>query len=214
MHTEIKALIQDYYQIQKHRVEMGNQLAALKKDNKPTNPLETYYERLYAVEKDIAKYLASSIKEHVMWKWLKTVKGIGPILASSLLTTIDITKADHVSSIWKYAGLAPDQKRKKGEKINFNPFLKKTCWLIGESFVKTKGEYRKVYDASRKFYDEKFPHEVKEKNRTLYTKGHKYAMAKRRAVKLFLSHFWTEWRTKENLPVSEPWSHRVASLGK
>ena len=208
MNREIRYLIERYYQVQEHRIAMANQVRALKEAGEETNPLNDYYERFHTIEKDIAKYLAGSVKDHPMWNWMKKVKGIGPILASILLSTIDIRKADHVSSIWKYAGLAPGQKRQKGKKIDYNPFLKSACWKIGESFVKTKGEYRKIYDTSKTFYQQKFPETKKEGKRTLYTKGHIHAMAKRRAVKLFLSHFWEAWRRMEGLPVSEPYAHR------
>lgn len=221
MKREIKYLLDRYYQMQEHRIEMGNQIFALKKDGEEVNPLSEYFDRFYTLEKDIAKYLGTAVKDHVMWKWCKGIKGIGPILATALLTTIDITRADHASSIWKYAGLAPDQKRKKGEKLDYNPFLKTICWKIGESFVKTKGEYRGIYDTSKEYYRRKFPEKIEKvdskgkpiltkdgKKWYLYSDGHIHNMAKRRTVKLFLSHFWAEWRKREGLSVSEPFMHR------
>ena len=208
MDRETTYLIERYYQMQEHRIAMGNQILALKKAEEETNPLEDYFERFHSIEKDIVKYLKSTVKSHQMAEWLEAVKGIGPVLASALLSTIDIKKADHASSVWKYAGLAPGQKRQKGKKLDYNPFLKTICWKIGESFVKTNGEYRGIYDTSKEFYQKKFPKEIKEGKRTLYTKGHIHAMAKRRAVKLFLSNFWAQWREMEGLPVSVPFAHR------
>lgn len=41
-------------------------------------------------------------------KW----KGIGPTLAGVLLAEIDITRADTVSALWRYAGLAPQKARR------------------------------------------------------------------------------------------------------
>jgi len=208
MNKEVKYLIDRYYQTQEHRIAMAGQVRELKKLGEDTNPLEDYYERFHAIEKDIAKYISGSIRKHSMAGWLKKVKGIGPILSAALLSTIDIGRAEHASSVWKYAGLAPGQKRTRGTKIDYNPFLKTICWKIGESFVKTKGEYRKIYDTSKEFYQRKFPEEKTEGKRKLYTKGHIHAMAKRRTVKLFLAHFWAEWRKVEGLPVSEPFMHR------
>ena len=208
MNQETKYLIERYYQTQEHRIAIGNQVRALKEAGEEINPLEDYYKRFFEIEKDIAKYLGKSVKKHSMWKWLTSVKGIGPILGSASISTINITVADHASSIWKYAGLAPGQKRERGKKLDYNPFLKMTCWKIGESFVKTRGEYRKIYDSSKEFYKNKFPVEKKDGKKTLYTKGHIHAMAKRRTVKLFLSHFWLEWRKLEGLPISEPFAHR------
>jgi hypothetical protein len=221
MNREIECLIERYYQVQEHRIAMGNQVLQLRKAGEEVNPLEDYYKRFYEIEKDIAKYLGKAMKDHKMWVWLKKVKGIGPILASALLVTIDIRKAQHASSVWKYAGLAPGQRREKGKKLDFNPFLKVICWKIGESFVKTKGEYRNVYDSAKAFYQQKFPFPVQKTDKKgkpmldkdgkpllMYTKIHLHNMAKRKAVKLFLSHFWAEWRKEESLPVSEPYAHR------
>ena len=41
-------------------------------------------------------------------KW----KGIGPTLAGVLLSEIDINRADTVSALWRYAGLAPQKARR------------------------------------------------------------------------------------------------------
>ncbi len=208
MRKETKYLIDHYYQVQKHRIEMGNQISALQKSGEPTNPLDTFFDDMYKIEKNIVKYCQKSLKEHKMYEFLKATKGIGPILGSALVSLIDIKRAEHASSVWKYAGLAPGQKRVKGKKLDYNPFLKTICWKIGEAFVKTKGEYRKIYDTSKEYYQRKFPDEKKEGKRTLYTKGHIHAMAKRRTVKLFLSTFWAEWRRVEGLEVSVPFAHR------
>lgn len=83
--------------------------------------------------------------------------------------------------------------------------------------MKSKGKYREIYDTSRAFYDRKFPKKVEAGTKTvngkkikwfMYTDGHKYAMAKRRTVKLFLADFWAEWRRLEGLTVSVPFMHR------
>ena len=215
MERYIEYLLDRYYQMQEHRLATNNQIRALREAKMDVKPLMKFSDDFYAIECEIAKTLEQSVREHIMYSWLKEVKGIGPIMSAALVCTIDITKAEHASSLWKYAGLAPGQKRVKGQKLDWNPFLKKTCWLIGKSFVKTKGEYRGIYDTSKKFYQKKFPKEVKEGNRVMYTKGHIDAMARRRTVKLFLSAFWAEWRKLEDLPVSEPFAHRIeASDGK
>ena len=234
--NKLSVLITRYYQIQEHRIKLSNQIFQLKEAKQEIEPFNNYYERFYEIEKDMAKYMEGEIKNHIMYDWLKEVKGIGPIISCALVSTIDIRKARHASSVWKLAGLDVasdgqgrsrkkehleefeyiDSKGKKKKKmgITFNPFLKNICWKIGESFVKSKGHYREIYDDSRKFYDKKFPKEETIKSKSgvkykRYTKGHKFAMAKRRCVKLFLSEFWAEWRERENLEVSLPYSHRL-----
>lgn len=41
------------------------------------------------------------------------------------------------------------------------------------------------------------------------SKGHNYARAKRKTVKLFLSHLWVVWRELEGLPTSDPYVHAI-----
>lgn len=211
---QIKFLVDRRYTVQEHRIAIGNQISAMEKEGKTTDSLEYFFERFQELEKELDRYLAKAVKAHPMWPWFKAQKGIGPVFASALLSSIDIRKAEHCSSVWMYCGLAVDldtgkaMRRKKGEKICWNPFLKKTCFLIGESFVKVKGKWRTIYDTSREFYERKFPEEVKQGKYVLYTKGHKHAMAKRRTVKLFTAAMWEEWRKQEGLPVSVPFAHR------
>lgn len=83
-------------------------------------------------------------------------------------------------------------KKIAGHQIRWNPQLKTACWKTGEAFVKTKGPYRDFYDQFRQFYDSHPDHAEK-------SKGHRYSMAKRKTVKLFLSHLYEKWRKEEGL---------------
>lgn len=209
MENEVTILINQYYQIQKHRIALGNEVFAQEKNDKPNEFLSEIAGDMLLIETKIDKRIKKEVKAHPMYAWLKNVKGVGHIFAAGLVTYIDITKAQHASSVWKYAGLAPEQKRKAGQKLDYNPDLKTLCWKISNSFVKTKGKYREIYDTSKAYYQVKFPNEVKEGKVTKYTKGHINNMALRRTVKLFLSDFWAEWRRIEGLEVSEPFAHRI-----
>jgi hypothetical protein len=213
MNSEIRFLIERYYQVQEHRIATGNQVKKLE-ENDESEMLIQFYERFHELERDIEKYVSKEFKRHEMYEWLKDVKGIGPILGASLISYIDIEKAQHASSVWKFCGLAVNpetgeaDRKTKGQKIAYSPFMRTQLWKIGESFVKQKGEYRTIYDTSREFYNRKFPNEVIEGKRHKYNRAHLHAMAKRRTVKIFLSRFWAEWREKRGLPVSEPFAHR------
>lgn len=119
-------------------------------------------------------------------------------------------------------------KHVKGQKGNWSPFMKTLCWKTGESFVKSGKFYREIYDKARAYYDNKYPAvpKVDESGKVVTkpvkdwdtggikqepvlasgkSKGHRHAMAKRRAVKLFLSHLWLKWRVMEGLPVRDPY---------
>lgn len=79
--------------------------------------------------------------------------------------------------------------------ITFNPFLKtKLIGVLGSSFIKLGGHYRKIYDG----YKHRLENHPKHKDKT---KGHRHNMAVRYMIKEFLADLWTEWRKIEGLPV-------------
>lgn len=215
-YSEIRFLIDRYYSIQEHRIAMQLQIIQCEKENIPVETVKYYHQQFHTLEKDIEKHIGKVVKKHPLWKnFLKDVKGIGPVIAASFIAHVDIAKCTHASSLWRYCGLAVDlntgraERLTKGKKISWNPFMKTVAWKIGESFIKTKGKYRTIYDTSKQMYQAKFPTEAKDGNRKLYTKGHIHAMAKRRAVKLFLDELYRFWRAQEGLPVSIPFAERI-----
>ncbi len=203
---ELKFLVEHYYQIQKHRVAMDNQLYQLRQAEEDTTTIDYFADQLRDTEKDVLKYINRRVKEHDIWnKFLKDIKGIGPALGASLIVTIDVHKTKHVSSLWKYAGLTPESKRVKGQKIDWNPFLKTTCFKIGQAFVKTRGYYRDVYDEAKEGYKKKHPERIEENGKVKYNKGHIDMMARRYVVKIFLKDLWLFWRELEGLEITEPY---------
>jgi hypothetical protein len=165
-------------------------------------------------------------------KWAYNQVGIGPIIAAGLAAHIDIEKAQTISALWKFAGQAPGfDRKKKGVKLPYNARLKTLCWKLGESFVKVCGKddafYGKLYidfkaeevrrneaglyaaAAKHELATKKFKKEDSvTKMRLLSGKlsdGHLHSRAKRRAVKIFLSHYWVKGREARGLPVSDPY---------
>lgn len=130
---------------------------------------------------------------------------------------------DTVSKYWAWWGLdvrdghAP--KRVKGENIDWNPKMRMLSWKIAKQFVMQGDRYRMVYDAEKlRLTAERIgedgelycPHleacKAKLRKREKPAcKGHIDAMAKRKAVKLFLSHLYLKWRELEGLPVRPPY---------
>jgi hypothetical protein len=68
--------------------------------------------------------------------WMRSVPGIGPVIAAGFLAHIDIEKAPTVGHIWSYAGLDPTRTWNKGEKRPWNSDLKTLCWKAGQSWMK------------------------------------------------------------------------------
>jgi|LSQX01.3.fsa_nt_gb hypothetical protein len=233
---EARYLVDMYYTIQENRKATGNQVFSLGRDE-PGEVLRWFYKQHYELENNIKKVLDSYTSGHEVGKWLKSITGIGPVIAAGLLAHIDITKAPTVGHIWSYAGLNPNQVWEKGQKRPWNARLKVLCWKIGESFVKVhnnpKGYYGHIY-AERKeleierneagqFADQAAAIlQAKKIGKTTeaykwYSEGklppaHIHARAKRYAVKLFLSHlheFWYEQHYGEKPPLPYP----IAILG-
>lgn len=226
----IRGLIESYYDIQKNRISVENQLRSLEQGKSEQEYKwfkDVVYNRLYTIERDIAKHLGEWVEEEEIYtEWLKGIKGIGPVLAAGLIAWLDsesptygkgfTTRFATISKLWAYAGLAVDKdgkavRRKKGQQANWDTRLKTHLWKIGESFVKTKGGYRKLYETFRAEYDDKWktPEDCgsrgcANKGKGKCLKGHRYAAAKRKTVKVFLAHLFTRWHELEGLPVRKP----------
>ena len=117
----------------------------------------------------------------------------------------EIERFKYPSSLHRYAGLAPDQKRQKGVKSDWNPNLKRVArGLIAPSLVRHNPAYRKIY---REFIEED-----KKKNPNL-TPAHLRNRGLRKIAKLFLSHLHQRWYEARGLKPPEPYpqtkGHRI-----
>ena len=157
-----------------------------------------YYNSLYATEKAQAKALAAYTTETPIRQKLNKVKGIADVLGAGLIAHLSpIDRFNSVSALWSYAGLAPGQKRTKGEKLNYNIRLKTFCWKIWQQWIKLPKSYgRKLYDEGKQHAAQAHPD---------WSKGHCHNWAGHRAVKIFLAAVWEEWRKQEGLTVTEPY---------
>lgn len=177
------------------------------------------------------KQLEKVLADYPIWTdYLKGVKGVGPAMASVMITEFDIHKAKYSSSMWKYAGLdvvnGAGRSRKKEhlvessyldkdgvektkQGISFNPFLKsKLVGVLGSSFLRAgalNNPYRKVYDDYRHRLDNMPAHEEK-------SKGHKHNMAIRYMIKMFIIDLYTNWKAIEGLPAFPPYHETKLGL--
>jgi len=204
--SRMRILVEIFYDAEDLRIRTEARLRALGEDLKVPNEdvrgILAVLSWLRSAEKSAKKEIEMEVKNEELWKqYLSKINGIGPILAAGLIGYIeDIERFDTVSKLWAYAGLhvvegkAP--RRRRGQKINWNPKLRVLCWKIGESFVKMRGGggYRDLYEKHRAEYEAR--EDLKKE-----AKGRRYAMAKRKTVKIFLSHLWEVWRRLEGLPI-------------
>jgi hypothetical protein len=190
-----------------------------------------------ALEEQIKSALDVYTKSHIVGRWARAQKGIGPVICAGLLAHIDIHQAPTVGHIWSFAGLNPNQKWGKGEKRPWNASLKVLCWKAGESFVKVSGYedayYGQIYKARKAYetakneagdYADQAARSLVEKKYDPDTDAYKayiqgrlplariHARSTRYAVKMFLSHLHTIWYRAE-FGKEPPLPFAIAHLG-
>lgn len=229
---EARFLVDQYYQLQEFRITASGQVRAVLQSEReePHETLSFFGDQFKVLEKQIQGSLDTYSNASELGRWAREHIGIGPVIAAGLLAHIDVTKAPHASSVWRFAGLAPGQRKQKGVKRDWNANLKVLCWKIGDSFVKFSGNQKCYYGH---MYRERKVLEVErdarggnsaEAARTLetlnirdtatlakYKSGHlpdgRLDMrARRYAVKRFLVHYWeAAWWLEYNTEPPNPY---------
>lgn len=152
--AEVRFLVSNYYDAQDARKRGDMQLRHLGEKDDPTKPgpaalLSYWAESQAVVEKDIQRMLGEFADSRPAGRWMMEQHGVGPVIASGLLAHIDIEQAPTVGHIWRFAGLDPSSKWKKGEKRPFNAQLKQICWHAGQCFKRSSNSpdsfYGKLY---------------------------------------------------------------------
>ena len=234
--TEARFLVDAYYAMQKDRIRDDHQERQLLKMNEPASVLSYLGEQHEMLEKQIGKALDVYSDSKPIGRWMRSIVGIGPVIAAGLMAHIDIKRAETASHIWRFAGLDPTMKWEKKTKRPWNASLKTLCWKLGESVVKTSGHERSFYGpiyVQRKAFEiarnergelaEAAAKALASKNYGKTTDAYKsyivgklppahiHARACRYTVKVFLSHLHEKWRTMEGLPVRDPY---IVAAGK
>jgi len=83
----------------------------------------------------------------------------------------------------------------------YDAYAKKICWQIVTSFVQQGGRTEVPYE---RFYRRQ--KQTAEEEKPGWTDGRKDAKAKRKTIKLFLSHLWQVWREAEGMDTPDPWA--------
>lgn len=144
---QARHLVDLYYQIQHDRIAASNIVRAHGATEEPSTVARWVFDQMEQAERVIQRGLDDFTAQRVPGRWLKSIYGIGPVLAAGLLAHIDITKAPTVGHIWRFAGLDPTLKWDRHQKRPYNAKLKTLCWKVGDSFVKFSGRPDCVYGA-------------------------------------------------------------------
>lgn len=195
---------------------------------------EELQQRVQAVEDFVDKTVADTIKSHPAYDWFSRVKGVGRENIGKVISEIRIKPdpedpkkpyARHASSIHKFGGFDVDgdgkaPRAEKGKKLTFNRQLRTMSWRLATSLNRARGKYHEYFLKEKERYRKRFlsngfkiiPSEKlptregkKYEPEGVISLGHLDNMAKRKMIKLFLSHLFVVWRQVEGLPAEKPW---------
>lgn len=108
--NQIRLIIDSYYQTQAHRINIANQIRAVKQnfDQVPDGEQPAIAWLLKDVENrenQIKKMVEEYVKNTPVCAWALQIKGIGPLFAANLWSYIDMNKINHANQFLSYAGL-------------------------------------------------------------------------------------------------------------
>ncbi len=217
--TQLKILIDGREQIRKLINSLNNRLLASKRQTDEMDAMtKTWIEsqikesshQLHKQDARIDKHIRS-LRLPIVQSMME-IKGLGTITIAYLLVYIDITKAEHASSLWSYVGLdKPSHERyTKGESGGGNKTLRTVLYTWADVQIKHKTVYRDVYDLEKLKLENSLKI-VKSRNtqgklvECLWSQTkpcHRHGAAIRKMIKHFLADLWFVWRESERLPVT------------
>lgn len=168
--------------------------------------------RLREFEDMWVEHLHSCIKKHPVYtRWLQNVSGIGPALAGDLLAEYKVEKIYYIGQLFQYAGIVGTTKRVKGQKANYNVYLKKRLLgVLPGSFLKARSPYSVVYYQARIKYLNRWMNSDEEGKKNL-SLAHQHMMANRKMIQQFIKDYYVAFRTVMNIPVIK--SYEEEKLG-
>lgn len=222
--SELKRLVIMRDRALKIRIALNNQIKGFSRieysiPKKWVKEKKKFDDEIKKLEKEIKKLLKENYKE--ITKWLDQIKGINFITIGKLISYIDIKNTPTVSALWRYCGLDAThikrtRKISQKETLKFgNPYLKKELLGVLANILVMHNAplYYNIYQREKEkqlereytkgFLKEK--HNGYKKSDIHLTKGHAHNRAIRKMMKIFLEHFWVQWRTLENLPITKPY---------
>lgn len=210
--STLKILVRTFYDLQALRINLGGRISSTGKEKETLadhvkSRLTSYKDELSQIETEVLKDITSELKAYPIWTdYLFKVKGVGPTMAGVIVSEIDdILRFATVSRLWAYCGYAVKdgqaQRRRRGEKSNWNSFLKSKLFILAESFLKSNNlKYRKLYDDYKhRIQNRQCPLDAKRHggedkiDEFGCTDGHRHAMSLRYMIKMFLLDLYLTW---------------------
>lgn len=225
----LPTLVDAQLSVEKLRIALQIRSTHLKNQDRSDKETEDLLEVIKEVEKYVDKRVGKLIKEHPAYHWFSQIKGIGPENIGKVVGLVDIERAPHVSSLWKYAGMHVEDgkapKRIPGKKLEYNSKLRTMCWRLAGCLIRANGKFYVYYLSEKEQYEHRYSlsngykivpanklpivkgkkTEGEYKGINYISEGHIHLMSMRKMIKMFLSSLWVVWREAEGLPVSQPY---------
>ena len=236
----LKIYARSFYDFQEVKNEFASRLRASElielMPEERKYELETYQKQLKIAEDKLLKIIEPHLEQYPIYtEFLINIRGCAVRMSACIITSIqDIKKFPTVAKLWAYAGLhvidGKAARRKKGEKSNWNSFLKSKLYILSDCLMKLNFDpgtkqplkYRKLYNDYKHRQENKSKcHLTKEehcKNKDAEvswlpngcTKGHTHNMALRYVQKMFLQDLWLKWYELEGIePPTRPYAEAV-----
>lgn len=209
---ELKSMVDDRNQVMRVYYKINNQLLAFKRHTDEANPetvefLTAQRDAIKPVLNDRTARVTKAIKAYAKHDRLVevalAVPYLGPITVAVLTVYVDLTKAESVSALWKYAGLhtASHLRYTKGETSGGNKKVRTAVRLAAESHVKGGADapYNSIYyrDKARREVSEALVASRTRDGKRIVTipwkdtmPSHRHGAALRAVEKHILADYW------------------------
>lgn len=108
---EVRSCVDFYYQIQNFRMATDNQLRSIEQnydvnvDTESVSLMKWNAMQLKNIEKNNKLILEKFSDSTKVTRWMKSVKGVGPVISSCLYAYLNIDDINSAGNFWSYAGL-------------------------------------------------------------------------------------------------------------
>jgi len=146
----LASLVKLYDTFQDLRIVLNNKVRTLDIESEALDTIPVIANNMLLSEKIIAKEIEREVRQiDVYREYLRYVKGLGAVLSAKLICYIkDIERFATVAKLWRYAGLGvvdgKAERRRRGQKANYNTRFKALMYVIANSFLKTGSKYRRM----------------------------------------------------------------------
>lgn len=145
--TNIATVINAFYELQKHRVAMGNAITSYGKDKRPVPQiLAKAYDIFFNTEDATLKAIIAEVEHQPEYGWLLSLKGVGERLAAQVVALFPWGSFGSPAQLWSYAGLSPNNQQR------FSRRHKALAFRLIMSQIMSKGDYYPLY-LQRKEYE-------------------------------------------------------------